>query len=382
MTIQITNFSTHGSLLGSATASLHDMGAPGVGSYKNEQVLFRCSPDSAGEMFEYYSTNGDSPMAGHVDVHELSGIPGTYRFPQNDVVSRVTNVDTGELVTRYWKSRRMLGVDTDEQGWFLVKVKNFSRYTVDLFQCKTCGSVTNDWWQQPIAYVAFKGGAAGGNIISPGLRDNADHNNEWSGFYEMWPGSINPKLNLKTHTGTTTCAVRNTTPVIRFQPKSVEDLMRGDKITVPITIDIQCENKFYTWHSGTADKQTAMGIMARPENAANARPLALVTGSGSAVTYLLSDGYGTKNVAKGVGVTLSRPNNRPMYFLTNRYITMGGAADGWEPVLDDATENGWDNDWKYYTRTINATFEAFNPRRYPVTPGKYNATAEVVISIQ
>ncbi|MFC5429585.1 fimbrial protein [Paraburkholderia denitrificans] len=383
MTIQITSFSEDGDLLGSTVSSLHDLGAGGNrGPYRSEQVLFRCSPEAAYAMYEYYSTNGSSATAGSWDASQLSGIAGTYRFPQKDVVSRVTNLDTGDVVTRNWKMRPMSGVDRDEQNWFLVKVKNFSRYKVDLFQCKRCGS-TNDDAQQPIAYVAFKGGSDGHDgKISSGLSPGADHSSNYSGRPDEWPGAINPKLDLKTRINTVTCAVRNTTPMVRFPPMSVAELNSYHGVTMPLTIDIQCEKNFINNDSGTSALKTAMGIMAREENAASARPLALVTG-GDAVTYLLSDGYGKKlNVAKGVGVKLTRPNNSDMYFLTKRYTTEYGARDGWYPVLQDATQTGSDTNWNYYTRTVNATFEAFKPKQYTVTPGKYNATADVVISIQ
>ncbi|WP_296651916.1 fimbrial protein [Paraburkholderia sp.] len=383
MTIQITSFSNEGALLGSTVSSLHDLGAGGNRDpYRSEQVLFRCSPEAAYAMYEYYSTNGSSGTAGSWDASQQSGIAGTYRFPQKDVVSRVTNLDTGEVVTRNWKMRALSGVDRDEQDWFLVKVKNFSRYKVDLFQCKRCGS-TDDDAKQPIAYVAFKGGSsAHDSQISAGLSNGADHSSSYAGRPNEWPGAINPKLDLKTRINTVTCAVHNTTPTIRFPPMSVAELNSYHGVTMPITIDIQCEKNFVKNDSGTAAFKTAMGIMAREENAASAKPLALVTG-GDAVTYLLSDGYGKKlNVAKGVGVKLTRPDKSDMYFLTKRYLTERGAVDGWYPVLQDATQTGSDTNWHYYTRTVNATFEAFKPKQYKVTPGKYNATAEVVISIQ
>ncbi len=379
MTVQITGFSNDGDLIGSSTASLDDMGREGVGSYRGEQVLFRCSPD-AGDLQEFFSTNGDNPNAGKDDISHISGIPGTYRFPEENIISRVTNLDTNQVVTRYWLARQMKNLDKDEQGWTLVKVKNFSRYKVDLYQCKACGSET-DSWMQPIAYVAFKGGA-GLNSMSPNLSVGADHNNNWSGWHNDWPGAINPKPNLNVRTGKVTCAVRNTTPVVNFPPMSVAELEGGKKATMPITIDIQCESGFGKLSSGTGANQTAMGIMARDENAAYARPLGLVTG-GSAVTDLLSDGYGGKNVAQGVSVVLYESNGTtPIYFLTSRYLTMGGAKDGWYPVLQDATQTGSDINWDYYTRTVNATFEAFHPGKGEVSAGKYKATAEVVIAIQ
>ncbi|MFC5429581.1 fimbrial protein [Paraburkholderia denitrificans] len=380
MTVQMTSFTKDGALIGSSISSLNHLGREGLNGYNGEQILFRCSPDSVISMHEFFSTNGDNRHAGGTDMSHEAGVPGTYRFPEKDIVSRVTNVDTGQTVTRNWLARQMSNLDTDKQGWFLVKVKNFSRYKVELFQCKTCGSESNNALQ-PIAYVAFRGGANGTHVINDALAVGADHAVNTTGQPEYWPGAISPKRDLTVRTGKVTCAVRNTTPVVRFQTMSVAELESRKNVTVPITIGIQCEKAFGKPSSGTDANQTAMGIMAREENAGNANRLGLLT-AGSAVSHLLSDGYGKKNVANGVGVKLSRPNGKQMYFLTNRYVTMGGAKDGWDPVLNDATESGSDSNWNYYTRTVNATFEAFDPGKEKVTAGKYNATADVVISIQ
>ncbi|WP_296651907.1 fimbrial protein [Paraburkholderia sp.] len=378
ITVQMTSFSSDGDLIGSGTATVDDMGYSGAGGYNGNQILFRCSPDSSASMFEFFSTNGDNDNAGGTDVSKLTGIPGTYQFPEKGIASRVTNVDTGQVVKHTWQARLMTGLDTDKQGWFLVKVKNFSRYKVDLFQCKACKSFEQN--AQPIAYVAFKGGASG-NIPSQYLKIGDDHRYNYDGWHHYWPGAIHPKQNLKVRTDKVTCAVRNTTPVVRFPTMSVAELERGEKITLPITINIQCENGFSKLSSGLNANQTAMGILAREENVGYAKKLGLVTG-GSAVSDLLSDGYGKKNVAQGVSVTLTRPDKGIVFFLTNRYVTMGGYKDGWYPVLQDTTQTGSDNNWDYYTRTVNATFEAFRPKQEKVTAGKYNATAEVVISIQ
>jgi len=135
--------------------------------------------------------------------------------------------------------------------------------------------------------------------------------------------------------------------------------------------------------SGTATNQTALGVLVGPANAQSALNAGLTT-AGTGVTYLLSDGYGTDpSVATGVGVALSRPNGTALNFLTNQYVTTGGAADGWDAVLNDATPDGpAAGGVTSYTRTIDATFRAFAPGSTPVTPGRYNATAQVIVRVQ
>jgi type 1 fimbria pilin len=380
MTVQITNFSPNGTLIGSGVASINDMGYRGVGSYYSpEQVLFRCSPDSGGTMFEYFSTNGDNVTAGGTDISSKTGIDGTYTFPAPNIASRVTNLTANATVTRHWKALPFVNLDRDSQNWYLVKAKNFSRYKVDLYQCKNCGAYASNG--QPIAYVAFKGGKSG-NLINAGLYEGADHATNYTGWYEMWPGAINPKPSLIVRSNQTTCTVENTTPFVLFPTVSVAELERGGSRQVPITINIKCEKSFSAAWSGNRAQQTAMGIQINPANAQSAVNAGLKS-AGTGVRYLLSNDYGVKSsVATGVGVTLSRPDGRAVNFLTNRYTTMGGSNDGWEPALDDAVQSGQDDNWVHYTRTINATFRAFAPGATRVTPGSYNATAEAVIQIQ
>ncbi|MDH6153026.1 MULTISPECIES: fimbrial protein [Paraburkholderia] len=392
MTIQINTppFVPDGTLLASGVAPMVNLGDKGVGGYSPEQVLFRCSPDSAGTMFEYYSTNGDNAYAGYTNVSAQSGIPETYETYYTGVVSRVTNMTTGEYVSRYWKATPLTNLDVDSQGWFLVKAKNFSQYKMEFFQCSTCpvydNTSTGAWaYSQPVAYSAFVGGASG-TIIKGNLSVGADSLNHYDGWYGNWPGSINPYGNV-TVRRSATCAVTNATPVVNFPSITIGELNQGGSRQLPITIQMQCQTtkpaNLAAFASGTAPNQTALGILAPPANAQTATSVGLTT-TGSGVSYLLSDGYGTDpGAATGVGVALSRPGGAALNFLTNEYVTAGGTKDGWDPVLNDASANGpASGGMTSYTRTINATFKAFAPRATPVTAGKFNATAQVIVRVQ
>ncbi|WP_233867638.1 fimbrial protein [Paraburkholderia adhaesiva] len=383
-------FVPDGTLLGSAISPVYNLGDAGVGSYSPEQVLFRCSPDSAGTMYEYYATNGDNTYAGNVSVSGTTGIDGTYETYYGGMASRITNITTGEYLTRYYKGRQLTGLDTDSQGWFLVKAKNFSQYKLEIFQCSTCPSAdtstTGTWaYSQPMGYVAFAGGASG-NILSSGLTAGLDSASNWQGWYAYWPGSINAYYTVIIRRAAT-CAVTNATPSVLFPTATIAGLNQGQSTQVPVTIQMQCQttkpSNLSAFASGTAANQTALGVLAQPANAQSAVSAGLTT-TGSGVTYLLSDGYGTDtSVATGVGVALSRPNGTALNFLTNQYVTTGGAPDGWDPVLNDATANGAATGGiTTYTRTINATFKAFAPGVTPVTAGRYNATAQVIVRVQ
>ncbi|MEY8174908.1 fimbrial protein [Burkholderia multivorans] len=393
MTVNVnaSSFVPDGTLLASSVSPIYNLGANGVGSYSPEQVLYRCSPNSGGTMFEYYATNGDNPSAGKNDVSAISGIAGTYQSRYRGIVFRVTNMTTGQIATRYWQARPLTDLDVDSQGWFLVKAKNLSAYKVELFKCSACpsgGANSSGPWKetQPFAYSAFRGGASG-TIPSAGLSVGADSAVQYSGFYGNWPGAINPYGNI-TVRRSATCAVTNTTPLIVFPPISVSELNQGGYRQFPITVQMECQsarpNSMGDFVSGTAANQTALGILAPPANVQDAINEGLGT-SGSGITYLLSNGYGIDPiVATGVGVTLSRPGGAALNFLSNQYVTTGGAADGWDPVLNDATAGttGAGNELTSYTRVINATFKAFAPGSTPVTTGRYNATAQVIVRVQ
>jgi hypothetical protein len=392
MTIAINTppFVPNGTLLGSAISSIYNLGATGVGSYSPEQVLFRCSPDADGTLYEYYATNGDSAYAGMTDVSAQSGIDATYRSYYTGAVFRVTNLTTGQYVTRYWQARPLTGLDRDSQGWILMKAKNFSQYKLEYFQCTTCTSGgtngTGTWGQsQPAAYVAFVGGASG-TIIRGNLSVGADSATNYSGWFDTWPGAINPYATVIVRRAAT-CAVTNATPLVFFPAATVAELSQGGSRQLPVTIQMQCQSTtpsgMSAFASGTAANQTALGILAQPANARSAIDAGLTT-SGSGVTYLLSDGYGTDtSVATGVGVALSRPNGTALNFLTNQFVTLGGANDGWDPVLNDAAAQGAASGGiTSYTRTINATFKAFAPGVTPVTAGRFNATAQVIVRVQ
>ena len=392
MTAQINTspFVPDGTLLASGVSSIYNLGSTGVGSYSPEQILFRCSPDSAGSMYEYYATNGDNAYAGMNDVSGQSGIPGTYATYYKGLIARVTNETTGQIVTRYWQARPLTDLDQDSQGWYLVKAKNFSSYKLEFFQCSTCtpSSTTGSgaWgYTQPAAYSAFVGGATG-TIIKGNLSVGADSATKYDGFPGTWPGSINPYGNVLVRRSAT-CGVINATPIIKFPSITAAELNGGGSRQLPITIQMQCQSStpsgMTAFASGTAANQTALGILAPPANVQSAITAGL-TATGSGVTYLLSDGYGSDpSVATGVGVALSRTGGTPLNFLSNQYVTLGGAKDGWDAVLNDAPANGpASGGLTTYTRTINATFKAFSPGTVPVTAGRYNATAQVIIKVQ
>ncbi|MBV8272182.1 MAG: fimbrial protein [Cupriavidus sp.] len=381
-----------GTLIASGVSSIYNLGANGVGSYQPEQILFRCSPDLYGQLYEFFSTNGDNPYSGMDDwaMSAYSGVPNTYATYMQGMIFRVTNVKYNVQLNHLWQSREISGtLDRDSRGWLLVKAKNFSSYMLELFQCSQCpapfgasnasGAQTYTY-PQPFAYVAFRGG-----YLSRGLDNGDNHRYVFDGWFGYWPGAISPTSNIAVRRAST-CAVTNVTPLVFFPTLTTAELANGATSQRPITIEMRCQltatGSATPFASGTGLNQTALGIRVQPENALTARNLRLTT-PGQGVTYLLSNGYGTDpDVATGVGVALSRPNGASLNFLTNENITGAGAVDGWYPVLVDAVRGTTSNGITSYTRTINATFRAIAPGSRAITAGRYRATAQVFIRVQ
>ncbi|RQH04727.1 fimbrial protein [Paraburkholderia dinghuensis] len=389
--VNVPAFVPNGTLIGSAISPVYNLGSSGVGSYNPEQILFRCSPNADGTIYEFYGVNGDDAYSGNIDVSGTSGIPGTFRSYYTGVVFRLTNIATGNYLSRSWQARPLTGLDRDSQNWILVKAKNFSQYQMEMFQCTVCQagatSGTGTWtYVGPLGYVAFVGGATGStSVIQGNLTVGSDTATHYDGWYGTWPGAI-AAYNTVIVRRNATCAVTNATPVVLFPTITTVELNHGGSRQVPVTIQVQCQSTtpsgMSAFASGTAANQTALGILASPANAQSATNAGLTT-SGTGVTYLLSDNYGTPGIASGVGVALSRPNGTALNFLTNQFVTTGGAASGWDAVLNDATADGpASGGFTSYTRTIYATFKAFAPGSTPVTPGRYDATATVIVRVQ
>ncbi|WP_431221803.1 fimbrial protein [Serratia sp. L9] len=184
-----------------------------------------------------------------------------------------------------------------------------------------------------------------------------------------------------------TCSVNNVTPTVRFPIITVAELQAGVSRQMPITIQFNCQtgtpaNTGVTaLASGVGANQTAMGILVNPANAAAAVSAGFGT-TGSGVSYLLSDGYGTDpTIATGVGIQISRTNGTVMNLLsTLSGSVLGGNAAGWYPVLDDASPGTVVNGMTSYTKTLNATLKALPGKT--VTAGKVSATAQVIIQVQ
>lgn len=375
-------FQPDGTLIASGTVNILNAGAQ---TYSADQILFRCTADEAGKLFEFYATNGDAAYAGNKEVGSAYGLPESYQTYAKGMALRATNMVTGEYYSRYWKSRPLTNLDTDSLGWILVKAKNFSDTKVELFRLSSSSGPqtgTGIYPQsQPATYIAFKGGS-----FSSALSNGADSATQYSGWYDAWPGAVNLYNRIYIRRSAT-CSVTNVTPTVRFPLITVSELRAGVTRQMPITIQFSCQTGapastgVTAIASGTAANQTAMGILVNPANAAAAVTAGFGT-AGSGVSYLLSDGYGTDpTIATGVGIQISRTNGTVMNLLsTLSGSVLGGNAAGWYPVLDDAVAGTVVSGVTSYTKTLNATLKALPGKT--VTAGKISATAQVIIQVQ
>ncbi|ETT01758.1 fimbrial protein [Providencia sp. PROV188] len=378
------NFQPLGSLIATGYVSFLDSGSA---RYEPEQILFRCTADEDGFLKEFYATNGDSAYAGMYQANPALGLDQTYTTIVNGVGIRVKNVNTGEYFSRYWKSRPLTNLDRDSQGWILVKAKNFSDSSIELFKIDygsgvpvpsvTTGTVS---WTQPSTYTAFKCKQCSLNVT-----ENADSAYYYNGWYLYWPGAINLHQNIVVRRAAT-CMVENVTPNVFFPLISKNEIDNNVKVTAPINIRFQCQSGspansgLSGFVSGTANTQTAMGFLPNPANITSAIQENLTVSSGSGVTHLLSNGYGMPNIATGVGVRLYQLNGTALNYLSSLSNTGQGAANGWYPVLTDAISVGVVNGVTTYSKTVNASLEKIPGK--VVKPGKFDATVQVIIQVQ
>ena len=251
MTININNeaFQPDGTLLASKVLSIYDLFRPYRRLCAGAGAVSLLAGRKAGDFYEYYSTNGDNDWAGKDEEGSAIGLPQAYRTVQRGLMVRVTNLNTGEYASRYWKRRPLvldMANDRDERGWYLIKAKHFSNYKVEFFkysQSKGSGDIgwqdgpagQNWMYAQPIAYSAFQGGGG-----SPWLSEGADHNQNFSGWFWDWPGAINPYQVVKVRRSAS-CRVETVTPVVAFPAISVAELEQGGQRTLPVDIRLQCQ---------------------------------------------------------------------------------------------------------------------------------------------
>ncbi|WP_207883994.1 fimbrial protein [Pseudomonas sp. 30_B] len=376
------SFQPDGSLLASSVAPFTQYGA--VNGYDPERVFFRCA--AADAVYEMFATNGDNEFSGWYQggdtVGNSIGLQAAYRTAWPNVLLRLTHVETGQYYTDIWRERQLTGLDTDSRGFQLVKAKNLSAVRTELFRAPlentryyspTAASQAYSY-SQPAAYIAIKG---------PGLsypNVGQTHYGNYAGWYGNWPGAIG-LYKLMTLKRYPTCAITNVTPHVTFPPISVSEINAGGSREMPFEVAFKCQSGIT---SSTAVNGTALGIKVSAGALAASSALGLVNANGG-LSYLVSDRYGQPGMAEGVGIRLLR-NGNAMNLLSTEDSANGSnpEARGWYPVIGNASnKTGEVGGISQYSESFRARLEKLNVGSMPtVTPGKVDATAQVVIRVQ
>jgi type 1 fimbria pilin len=376
------SFQPDGTLIASSVAPLSQYGA--TTGYDPERVFFRCAAGDA--VYEMFSTNADDTYSGWYkggdSVGNSIGLQAAYRTAWPNVLLRLTHVETGQYFTDIWRERQLSNLDIDSRGFQLVKAKNLSAVRSELFRAPlestryysaTAASQTY-LYTQPAGYIAIKGpGLAYPNV-------GQTHYGNYSGWYYNWPGAIGlyNDVTLKRYP---TCAITNVTPHVIFPTISSSEINAGGNREMPFEVAFKCQSGIT---SGTTSNSTAMGITVSAGALAAATRLGLVNANGG-LSYLVSDRYGESGIAQGVGIRLLR-NGNPMNLLASEDSANGRNAEaaGWYPVLGGASnKTGEVSGISQYTETFRARLEKLGLGTMPtVTPGRVEATAQVVIRVQ
>ncbi|MBG7025786.1 fimbrial protein [Pseudomonas aeruginosa] len=376
------SFQPDGTLIASSVAPLTQYGDSA--GYDPARVFFRCAPED--QVYEMFSTNADNLYSGWYQggdsVGTSIGLQSAYRTAWRNVLLRLTHVETGLNFTDVWRERLLTGLDIDSRGYQLVKAKNLSAIRAELFRAplETTGYYSQNiasqlyGYTQPNGYIAIKG---------PGLlypRVGETHYGNYSGWHGNWPGAIGlyNDVTLKRYP---TCAVTNVTPHVVFPSISLGEIKAGASREMPFEVAFKCETGVL---NSTAANGTALGIKASPGALAAGASLGLVNASGG-LSYLLSDRYGQPGMAQGVGIRLLRDGSA-MNLLANEDSAMGSNAEarGWYPVIGGASNlAGEVGGVSQYSETFRARLEKLALGSMPgVTPGRVEATAQVVIRVQ
>ncbi|WP_296269258.1 fimbrial protein [Pseudomonas sp. UBA6562] len=377
------SFLPYPSLIASAVTPFTQYGT--AGGYDPEQVLFRCAANDP--VYEMYSLNGDDLYSGWFQggdsVGTSVGLQAAYRTAWPNVLLRLTHMETGQYFTDVWRERLLTGLDIDSRGYQLVKAKNLSAVRAELFSApvdptynyySTATPSQIYGYPEPAGYIAIKG---------PGLSYptvGQTHYGNWAGWYANWPGSL-ALFNKVTLKRFPTCAVTTVTPYVVFPSMSLNEANAGGSRELPFQVSFKCQSGVT---NGTAVNGTGLGIKVSTGALAASSALGLLNAQGG-LSYLVSDRYGQPGMAEGVGIRLLRDGS-PMTLLANEDSANGSAAQarGWYPAIGaSANQTANVSGIAYYTETFRARLEKLKVGTQPaVTPGRIEATAQVVIRVQ
>lgn len=367
--------------------------------FQPEQVLFVCSPEEEGLLFEGFvaTKNYMNIAVTDPDVPEFTRTTRVRR-----VGWRALHMATGKYFTNSWQLRPLTGLDRDIYGRILVKAKNFSDVQMEYIKLRSptdtedgpyTGSSTSSFGTfAPYGYVTLISHNQGPNATPytriPNCTDGQSFSacNLASTYDEYVPGVIS---NNNAHLGGDGsgvssyrgCMIANVTPSVIFSPISVTELNAGGKRTGRIDIEYHCENGAYV---GTGVGTNAIGFKVSDAAKNIANNFGFKTAGGTGVTKLFSENYGASGIATGVAIEMLKNDSIGiMNWLTSSSVG-GGNINGWY-TPGGININPGTEPVKVFNISYDVELSKFTPPSLPadpVTPGIVYATADVLIVVQ
>lgn len=347
-------------------------------------VLWECDLADAPNIQFLVATNGDDQIGGFWDLGKNDGLANVYATYYRYVGLKQTM--DGTVISRTWQALPVKNYAT-VGGKIQIRLQDLPTLYAELYRVSSlapgsghptayCGGVQIATGAysciQPNTYIQLKG---------PGLTgDSAGQDSAYN--FAFW--GVDNGFGYGMRTGNTlwnepTCVARNATPLVMFNTMSVDALQAGLSAQANFNVSVECSNQAV---SGTASRQTAIGIQPSLGAYTAAQRLNLLTGQ-NGVTALLSDNYDDAEAAKGVGIFLKNSNTgAEMNFVGQPGLSGGGAAAGWYPVLSGAQPNGsTESGYTHYVHSYTATLKKL-PGAEPVKAGKVHSTAYVLVKVQ
>ncbi|PXA73102.1 MULTISPECIES: fimbrial protein [Vibrio] len=378
-----TSFQPVGTVLSSSIKSFLEFAESG--KYSPEQVLYKCPAGAENVISEMYSTNGDYRFGGYDDmeVGQYFGMPGVYSTRVKGLGFRITNLSTGEYFSHNWKSRPLTGLDRDQYGNILVKAKNFSNIKVELIRIPDIhpngnSSVTWSGYDvskqfddtQPLGYFAVRLPLSTNFNNLDGPTPGLNHKNHYPGWYQYWPATIGLYKSFTTRR-LPTCRVNFVTPTVTFPRISVAELNIGSYSNASFSVSYNCQAGSVL---GSGQDQVSMFFLPTAANFKKSEELSLTYNSIS-TPYLLSENYESENTAKGVAVTFYDQSGRQLSFSNpDNYFSVVHNPGRITPIGSPVGNNT-------YSMTFEAKLGKIPKGNVNVTPGKYHATARVVMRV-
>ncbi|MDR6965087.1 fimbrial protein [Shewanella putrefaciens] len=360
-----------------------------------EQVLYVCSSDEEGLLYEGYVVNRADDR-GHL-VTEPNMPENTYASIVQRLGWRAKNLTTGKYFTHKWQLRPFTGLDRDIYGRLLVKAKNFSAVEFEFIKVPSpvmtdLGSYnapnTSNFglYFSPFAYIFIishnTGPTATPTNRIPRCYEGADYFTcPASGdLYPYIPASISnvDQARVGRYAG---CQIVSVTPSVTFDPISVPELNTGGSRRGKIEITYNCDNNAFF---GISAESHALGFKVTDASKNVANSFGFKT-TGTAVTKLFSNNYGDSGVARGVAIDIFPEHYPvPMNWLTNNSLLEGGNLAGWYKP-NGIRVNALTEPFAVYKARYDVKLSKFTPLSQPdvsVTAGTVYATAEVLLILQ